>query len=481
VASLLAAVAVSVLAGTAGVSYYALVATREKSAALQTVREKEQTLREKEQQLYVSDINRAQQALQEAHVRHVQDLLERHLPGADREDLRGFEWHWLWRLGRQELCTLSGHDAGVRALAVSPDGRWLASAAAAEVIVWEVATGRVHWRLSGHHLPVLEVAFSPDSRWLGSVGCICDFAEPLPAEVKLWDLNTGQVTATLQGDWARLSAALAFSPNGRHLACGGGGMTPSGRRMPAWVKVWDIPTGKAIRTLPAGVNSVRGLVFSPDGQRLAAASNGLPEKGDTIYLWDTATWKQSSAWSANSDCIGGLAFSPNGSRLASAGPDKVVRVWDPSTGAPLRTLRGAQGGLRSISFSPDGQRLAAASEDRTIVLWQEDSDEPVAVLRGHEDKVVRVVFSPDGWRLASGCADGTLKVWAAPPNIVLCTVCPGAPPSAFDLAFSPDGRRVATIGNDRAIRVWDVELALPVLVLRGHSQIPKDRVYCLQP
>jgi WD40 repeat protein len=468
VASLLLAMVASVLSGTAGVSYYALVATWEKSAAVQR-------LREKEQQLYVSDINRAQQAWQEAHVRHTLDLLERHLPGADREDLRGFEWYWLRRLAHQQLCTLSGHDSRVGGLAISPDGRWLASAAASEVIIWEMATGRAHRRLPGHRLPVFDVAFSPDGRWLGSVGCSCDFAEPLPAEVKLWDLHTGQVAAALEGGRARLSSALAFSPNGRYLVCGGGGYSPAGQHMPAWVMVWEIPSARVVQTLPAGVSYLRGLVFSPDGRRLAAASDGLPGKGDTIQIWDTASWKRSSTWSANTDCAGGLTFSPDGNRLATAGLDKLVRLWDPSAGTTLRVLRGARAGIRSISFSPDGRTLAAASEDRTVVLWDDDSDEPMAVLRGHEDKVSRVVLSPDGWRLASGCADGTVKVWAVPQNIVLCPVCPGARPSAIGLAFSPDGRRVATIGNDRALRVWDVELALPELVLRGHS----ERIPCI--
>ena len=78
-----------------------------------------------------------------------------------------------------------------------------------------------------------------------------------------------------------------------------------------------------------------------------------------------------------------MAFSPDGQRLASASDDQTVKIWDSATGKELFSLKGHAGGVRSVAFSPDGQRLASASLDQTVKIWDSATGKELFALKGH--------------------------------------------------------------------------------------------------
>jgi hypothetical protein len=119
---------------------------------------------------YVADMNLAQRAWQENHHLRVIQLLKQHEPAPlPAQDLRGFEWHYLWRLSHPELLTLRGHTNTVLRLAYSPDGRRLASGSADRTVkVWDLGTGQEVLSLKGHTHLIWATAFSPDGRQLAS-------------------------------------------------------------------------------------------------------------------------------------------------------------------------------------------------------------------------------------------------------------------------------------------------------------------------
>src|SRR5262249_37817389 len=118
----------------------------------------------------------------------------------------------------------------------------------------------------------------------------------------------------------------------------------------------------------------------------------------------------------------GVVFSPDGKRLASAGGvwdaeekdylSGEVKVWDALTGQPRLALQGNTGAVWSVAFGPDGRHLASGSEDQTVQVWDlQRGGQQYVTLQEHADAITSVAFSPDGRHLASGSGDHSVKVW----------------------------------------------------------------------
>src|SRR5439155_2021244 len=106
-----------------------------------------------------------------------------------------------------------------------------------------------------------------------------------------------------------------------------------------------------------------------------------------------------------------VAFSLEGTTLASAGVDKMIRLWDVTTGKELQRLSGHANWVYCIAFSPDRKTLASAGVDQTIRLWNLATGKEFRQLRGHQKAVNSIAFSLDGKVLASGSNDQTIRFW----------------------------------------------------------------------
>jgi len=183
--------------------------------------------------------------------------------------------------------------------------------------------------------------------------------------VRVWEAATGRQVLAFPG-----ARAPAGQPLGETLAAYffGVSWSPDGKRLASCLggtaNVWDADTGRFLLTLAGHTSTVRALVFSPDGRRLATASDDL-----TIQLWDAATGRQLLTLAGHPSNILHLAFHPDGTRLASCGDDGSVRLWDPATGQETLVLTDHLDSTACVAFSPDGQRLASASHDHTVRLW----------------------------------------------------------------------------------------------------------------
>jgi WD40 repeat protein len=155
-----------------------------------------------------------------------------------------------------------------------------------------------------------------------------------------------------------------------------------------------------------------------------------------------------------------LTYSPDGKRLASAGGDRIVKVWDSSTGKAALTLIGHTGKITSVTYSPDGKHLATASDDKTVKVWVASTGQECLTLKGHTAAVTSVTYSPDGKRLASASDDKTVKVWDTFGREV-CTLTGHTAP-VTSVAYSPDGQRLASADDgsfsEEDIRLMEKEL-----------------------
>jgi WD40 repeat protein len=135
-----------------------------------------------------------------------------------------------------------------------------------------------------------------------------------------------------------------------------------------------VASGSEVRTLEGHTQSVNSVAFSPDGRLLASGSCGqgnyiiICTQGE-IRLWEVASGREVRSLSGHTSWVNSVAFSPDGRLLASGSHDKTIKLWEVASGREVRSLTGHTDEVTSVAFSPDGRLLASGSRDETIKLW----------------------------------------------------------------------------------------------------------------
>jgi WD40 repeat protein/serine/threonine protein kinase len=331
-----------------------------------------------------------------------------------------------WDLGEQEESRVL-QKGRADSLSYSPDGRYLVESSMEGPItlrgirVHDLASADPPRSLTTH--PSRRAVFSPDGRTI---------AGGPDHRVTLWDAKTGDLLATLaeadpaehdpENGFSNLGA-LVFSPDGRWLAAGFGGVFNWPADAPQKVMVFDVAQRKLHRTF-ATPTQVSAVAFSADGKLLAAAGHN-----STIWLWDTSTWDEIGRWQGPAGTGYGSILFVSCGQVGEAGRPGVllatgrrsgrIDLWDVRTRALAGQLHGHIALVSFMALSPDGRTLATASCDRSIKLWDTGTGRELRTLCREDGWMFTVAFSPDGDTLATGgmyvalYKDAVLRLWQA--------------------------------------------------------------------
>ncbi len=328
------------------------------------------------------------------------------------------------------------------AVAYSPDGQYLLTNSEAAAQLWDAATGQKQRRFAGFSDQVTGVAFSPDGTWVA--------ASSLDKTARVWDLRTAQELLRLDHPDGVMD--VGFSPDGRYLltACVDG-----------IARLWDARTGREVLQFVGHRFGVAAVAFSHDGRYVATAGWDT-----TARLWDAQTGQELRSFWGHAHILHGVAFSPDDRYLVTSSADRTARLWDVQSGRELRRFTGHRGEIQEAVFSPDGQYVLTASDDHTARLWRVRGSTHQFLERGACISAVKL--SPDSQYLVTVTLDKEMRLWDVQSGQELRDFV-GPTDTITSLAFSPDGKLVLTGHKDNTARLWDVQTGQVTRQFANHT------------
>jgi len=329
--------------------------------------------------------------------------------------------------------------ASVRTIAVSPNGREIATAGDDGVIrLWDASSFRQTRVLRGHAGAVYALDYWTDSSLLASAGW--------DGRVKVWDLKSDGQSLTFDAGAKQFAVAFAPEPSLRYLASAG---------EDGVVRIWNLGTRELAKSrldhqsTDPGRAAVRSLSYAPSGSGEFVSAG---YDGKIRFYRTSGTIDAKDAYGRKALRV---AYSPDGTRVVTAGSDAELgsaKVWDVKSGTS-RLLVGHKDYVVSANWSADSKRIVTGGggRDKSVNLWDADSGRLLASFAGHQEDIEAVAFFPGGTRLVSASEDKTIKVWDIAERRVLLTAI-GFGDDGY-VSFTPEGCYAGSSGVESRLSI----------------------------
>ena len=243
------------------------------------------------------------------------------------------------------------HMSLVESLALSPDGKTLLSGSFQELIMWDVEKGAIKQRITGFADRVVAIAYSEDGKMFATGGG----APTEDGEIKVFNAADGKLIVDIKSGHSDTCFGVSFKPDGKQLAtCGAD----------KFVKVWDLPTGKFVKSFEGHTHHVMDVGWKSDGKFLASAG-----ADNAIKVWDFEKGEQARTINGHTKQVTRLLFVGKTPQFVTTSGDMSVKMWNVDNGGNTRTFPAFKDYVYAIGVSADGGIVAAGGEEGFVRLY----------------------------------------------------------------------------------------------------------------
>ena len=285
--------------------------------------------------------------------------------------------------------------------------------------------------LRGHNGQVRGIAITLDGRQV--------ISGSYDNTLRIWDLLSGKALRTLYGHTDRVFGVALMPNNQLAVSC-------SADRS---IRLWDLNSGYCTAIFEGHTRGVCSVAVTPDGQWIISGSFDK-----TLRIWDLKTTYCIAILQGHTDSIFSVAVTPDGRYVVSASGDRTLRIWDLETAQCVATLEGHSGPVDCVVITPDGRSIISGSRDYTVRVWDLESGRELAILEGHSDAIIGLAVTSDNHRVFTSSLDKTVRIWDL-PNMT-CIESIGLTKYLLSIAVMPDCHQAIFGSNDNAVWVWDL-------------------------